>query len=1115
MRVFRFALIICVASIVTASFGLNVQAVPSRTTMSLDGDWNFATDPKNVGEAEKWFLPEAKLPAMPLPGYAPEANGKIQVPGIWDNQGYGTETQKTRHNFAGKGWYKRTIEIPKTWENQNRYLIITGVNRYSKVWVDDHYLGEHVGYLSTQEYDITPFATPGKSVTITIQVDSKQRWEIDALFGASSLADYMDIEWGGIWGHVLLETRSDAWLSDLYLQPNLSNSSCSAKATLNGKKDFADTVKLDILDKDGNRVAENLLKIDPTIVAGESVTLEAIIPDVKLWTPDSPTLYTARLSLVKVDQIIDTQESRFGMRQFTVDGPHLLLNGKRVMLRGYGDDHIYPEQMAMPCDKELHLKRLHTIKSYGFNHVRHHSTIMPPEYYDACDEVGIICTAEFPICYSHFLPGTGDFWKKRVPEGTSPEAATETYKREWAAAIKRHRNHPSILCWVMGNELWDGIPLRVGFQQIARQLDPGRFFADTDGLWKRFLDQPKDRDTLGIYFLMFDVFANPLDLPKKFETQEPLKPIIAHEAGNYVTFSRPDLAEQFQDNIKPFWLTAGCEKLKQLGLWDEAKLWSEKSEQLYLLLHKYNIETLRKNPYLSGYHWWLFQDYWTSSNGLVDHYFRPKSILPAEVQKINSDVVLLQDGLERTYRAKEKLDIKLLVSNFSENPLQGEFEWKVKIGDQTVRGKKTSSDPVTQGSVSEAVRLNVELPDVSVPTMVNIVAKLTVGEPSFTNDWTAWVYPNEIRPRKSDVSVLADAAQMKQCKDWDVKPIPAKGPLDSRAVYATSWPITPRTVDALEQGAGVILLNGINQLFKSNVTTFRTSWWKAGDAPDRNQTGTFVYDHPATRDMAPEDWCDIGWFHLLQGGKKYDIESAPVSPKMIIRALPSMALVKNETLLFEVGVGKGTLIVSGLNHQDAMDRPENQWLIARLIDHAARLTPPKEQWPASFLTSIPSVVPEGCLAGFREVIANEGEESTWHSFREDNTRVLVCRQSKPGNRVTWETASVPEGLENKSVTFVFAGGLGFASEPKTEGFVLELDGKEILRFDLPEPKSWQSTDQRVTLRFNSLRTVSVDQFGLFHLTIPYEMLTPGKPCVLSVRSLGSESKRWFGLNPYW
>ena len=102
--------------------------------------------------------------------------------------------------------------------------------------------------------------------------------------------------------------------------------------------------------------------------------------------------------------------------------------------------------------------------------------------------------------------------------------------------------------------------------------------------------------------------------------------------------------------------------------------------------------------------------------------------------------------------------------------------------------------------------------------------------------------------------------------------------------------------------------------------------------------------------MAPDGWCDDGWFYLIEGGKKYVLELAPARPKVIVRALTSMALFEDEALLFEVGVGKGCLIVSGLNHRRAEDRPENDWLIARLIDCAARFEQPKEKWPLSFLT---------------------------------------------------------------------------------------------------------------------------------------------------------------------
>jgi hypothetical protein len=106
------------------------------------------------------------------------------------------------------------------------------------------------------------------------------------------------------------------------------------------------------------------------------------IKDAKLWSPEAPYLYTARLTLLRGPKAIDTVTSRFGLRQIEIRGPHFLLNGKRLFLRGYGDDHIYPRELARSADKEMYRSRLRLIKSYGFNFVRHHSTIMPPEYYE-------------------------------------------------------------------------------------------------------------------------------------------------------------------------------------------------------------------------------------------------------------------------------------------------------------------------------------------------------------------------------------------------------------------------------------------------------------------------------------------------------------------------------------------------------------------------------------------------------------------------------------------------------------------------------------------------------------------------------------------------------------
>lgn len=1124
--ILRAAMLLSLAAVIA-------NRAQARETVSLDGVWDFATDPGDRGETEQWYQPSATLPSMPLPGYAPTANGKIRVPGIWDNQGYGTESDKVHHNFVGKAWYKRRVEIPRDWTGRRVFLAITGVNRSSKLWVNGHFFGEHIGYLSTQEYDITDYVASGQTATISIQVDSKQHLEVDPLFGGSSIADYVDVVWGGIWGHVVLESRSDAWLSDLFVQPDVSNAGCSASALVNGKAELPDEMKLDVFDKNGHRVAETIAKPASKMVAGRPISVTAPVPNAELWSPDCPTLYTARLSLLRGGKVLDVLESRFGMRQYTIDGPHLLLNGKRLMLRGYGDDHIYPEQMAMPSDKELHLARLRVIKSYGFNHVRHHSTIMPPEYYDACDEVGMISTAEFPIAYAdnRFFPGTGELWIRSVHRGTDPAPAIGTYMREWAAAIKRHRNHASILCWVMGNELYNGIPLRFDFQRTARELDPRRFFVDSDGGWsvatghwldaegrpgEAILDPTNDRDTLDLYFTQFDeISGDPINNTTKYDFVRPKKPVILHEAGNYVTFSRPDLIDEFKHNFKPFWLTAGKAKLEKLGLLQEAGQWAEKSEQLYLLCHKFNLESARRNPYVSGYHWWLFQDYWTSSDGIVDVYFRPKSIPKAAVLKINGEVLLLQKGLARTYRSRNRLDLNLLVSNYSSEPLQGELTWEVKAGDQTIATQQVTVTQVPQGEVVEVAKIGLDLPETISPAKLRITAGLAAGKEQFDNDWSSWLYPAVIGPAKLPAPVFADKAQRKQFVDWDLKPIPEEGPLDEHAVYLTGR-CDNRLADAMDRGASVVLLNGVGRFLKSYPMTYRTTWWKAGDSPERNHCGTFVYDHPATRAMAPDGWCDDGWFHLIEGANKYCLETAPARPDVMIRALPSLLMVEDDALLFEVGVGKGVLIVSGLNHRQAKGRSENDWLVARMLERAAGFPQPKAKWPASFL-SVAYAAPEGCLPGFDRLTANDGEVSTGPSYRENRAQMFICRQNNVGNLIAWETPPLPRKQAEERVTFVFAGGLGYGAQPTTDGFALEINGKEALRFDVSTPEHWKSADERVDLKLVVRRTESggQDQFGLFYLKVPRDLLQPGEPCLLGVRSLGKGSQRWFCLNPYY
>lgn len=1104
---------------------VHIQAAP-RATLSLDGVWNFATDPDNVGEKEEWFTPGKTLPKMPREGYAPTADGTVKVPGCWDAQGYGTENSGIlKHNFIGKGWYKRTFVVPENWKTEKVFLAITGMARYAKVWIDGKLVGpEAVGCVSKHTWDVTDRIVPGKETDLTICVDSKQRFEIDALYGAAQLADYIgigwhEVAWGGIWGHVLLEGKPKVRLDDPYIRTKYKDGNCRVETSV--IKDAADTpcdaVMLEIFENGSDRpVARTTFAIQ----AETAIAVETKVPDAKLWSPHDPNLYIARLTLLAKDKPVDVVQTRFGIREFQAEGSDLYLNGKKLMLCGYGDDHIYPHDWSLSADKEMYLRRLRLIKSFGFNYVRHHSTTMPPEYYEACDEVGIMPMVEFLIVYQEFMPGEKK-WLERVPKETSTEPAFQTYVNRWEAVVKQYRNHPSILCWVLGNELWSEKPLlkrlRIEGKRIAQEYDPDRFFLDSAGIWKDHISKPEnDRDTVDLYCCLFDEWSSPILNPKKFDFPKPKKPTISHESGNFITFTRPDEIELYEtSNFHPFWMVPGREKLKKLGLLAEANDWAAASDKLYLLHHKYNVESLRRNPKLSGYQWWLIQDFWTTSNGLVDTNFRLKSIRPEDVRPFNGPVVLLQSGLERTCRSDDRFDVKLILSNYSPEALNGTLTWRLAAGDRTLASKNIDSVKAEQGSVISLGSAETTLPEVGTPVEMILSVTLKTAEGSeYVNSWSSWLFPKRIVPDTGEVVVYADEETKsflpEDSASWSLRSLPNEAPYPADAVYLISWP-DAAVIDAMDRGASVVLLGGISNI-RSIGVNYQSTWWKGGDSEESNHVGTYVYDHPIVRDIAPERWGNIAWANLIQGATKFHVEDAPVRPEIIVRALPTIVRLQDTSLLYRVGAGKGMLIASGLNHVGAAKRPENAWIIAKILEDAARFKPPKQVWPANYCSSEQSA-PEGMVLGYRRAFAKQAEQSVWHSHRKSNERVFICRQDSKNRFLEWDTVAVPQHPDGDRITFIFAGAFGYATQPKTDGFELTVDGKPVLKFDFPDPTEWKSEDGQAVLKFDLRKTIGPDRFGYFTLTLPSSMLKPRYPVRLGVRSLGENSRRWFGLYP--
>ncbi|MHC1763777.1 MAG: DUF4082 domain-containing protein [Verrucomicrobiia bacterium] len=412
-----------------------------RPRLDLSGNWDFYAD---VADRT---LDRASSPS-----------GKITAPGAWQAQGYGqpggtipsanigpgtSPAEYLRHNLMARCLYARDVTVPPEWKGRRVVLCVRRAYRYTDVSVNGKPVGEYEGFCSPFEFDITDALEFDRPNRLVLGVDNRPRLGRDTL-GTGNLYG----NWGGIGGGVYLEARPQ-WDADVFAMPQIAASSVVLRVTLSrtGRAIPPLEMHAQVAPWASNRASLPLVgeaRLTLPTPGSNQVTCDIPVKlaDVRLWSPDDPFLYRARISIFSTGRSVDEIEARFGMREIAADGRKLFLNGKPLYLSGYGDDATEPLTGMLPASKEVYLKRLRLMRSLGFNFVRHHSCVPHDEYFEAADEVGMLVQPEFGLAY------TG-FW----------QTGHRLFAREWPHVVRAFRNHPSIWAWCMGNELFlDQLP---------------------------------------------------------------------------------------------------------------------------------------------------------------------------------------------------------------------------------------------------------------------------------------------------------------------------------------------------------------------------------------------------------------------------------------------------------------------------------------------------------------------------------------------------------------------------------------------------------------------------------------------------------------------------------
>jgi beta-galactosidase/beta-glucuronidase len=417
---------------------------------SLNGTWQFAFDDHDEGLGAGWHVAEAPFRRNIIVPFCFES----RMSGIGDT------------SFHPVVWYRRQFEVPPAWKGRRVLLHFGAVDYRATVWVNGQAAGEHEGGNTPFRLEITGLLKPGRNTVVVRAWDppedraiprGKQYWEPKSrgIFYTRT---------SGIWQSVWLEAAGESWLEFVRIAPRLDGA-----VTFHGR----------VARPQAGLMLHVTVKSGDSVVAGGAGALSdnkyvdaaAFVRNPRLWTLERPHLYNVVFELKKDGKTLDTVHSYFGFREVSIENGRFCLNHRPIYLKFLLDQGYWPESLLTPPSDEAIQYDIRMAKEMGFNGVRKHQKVEDPRFLYWADRMGFLVSGEMANAYLY------------------DEQYVQRFLREWAEAVERDINHPSVVMWAPLNESW-GVPdLRDPRQQahlrtlfhLTKSLDPTRPVIDNEG----------------------------------------------------------------------------------------------------------------------------------------------------------------------------------------------------------------------------------------------------------------------------------------------------------------------------------------------------------------------------------------------------------------------------------------------------------------------------------------------------------------------------------------------------------------------------------------------------------------------------------------------------------
>lgn len=417
--------------------------------VNLNGIWEFDFDADEEGKNAGWFKPDQ------------EFSRSINVPFCWESSLSGVNDP----DYKGQAWYKKTVNVDKSWEGKKIFLKFGAVDWKCKLWVNGEEVGEHIGGYSAFEMDVTEYMNVGEDNVVTLWVEDKGSYGDDsypALIGKQGRnAPCGYIHTSGIWQTVGMEARSATYLDNAKAVSDIDNATVTYDLDVTTDKDQTLTVEYDFastvydmendVDIPTGSVVEGSQEIQVESGAN-SVELSPIaIANQKLWNYDDPNLYQGTLTVKDVDgNVLDELSTYFGLRKVEakyynedLGVKYIYLNDEPVYMSGLLDQGFWEEGIYTAPSEDALKYDILAMKEAGFNMIRKHLKIEDPLQYYWCDKLGMMVWQDMPHATA------------MVPSKEGGEALGRKYYEECLdAAMEMNYNHPSIVSVMLFNETW-------------------------------------------------------------------------------------------------------------------------------------------------------------------------------------------------------------------------------------------------------------------------------------------------------------------------------------------------------------------------------------------------------------------------------------------------------------------------------------------------------------------------------------------------------------------------------------------------------------------------------------------------------------------------------------